>query len=238
MSVTAQFQDRSEAGRLLAAKLGHHAGKPAVVVLGLPRGGVPVACEVAGILNVPLDIFLVRGLGAPGYDEMVIGTVASRGVKILDREVVERLGISEEAAEATARAEQRELERQESIYRDGREPVALKDQTVILVDEGLATGSCIRAAVRALREREPKSITVAVPVGSPDTCRQMRSEADEVVCAMTPEPFFSVGTWYADFMEIPDEEITRLLKHAAHQRRAREARAKSDRLSIQEDIMA
>src|SRR4051812_14159936 len=166
MSVTAQFQDRSEAGRLLAAKLSHHAGNPTLVVLGLPPGGVPVAYEVAEGLNAPLDVFLVHPVNAAGYDELVVGVVASGNAKILDSEVVARLGIAEEVVEATAREQQQALERQERIYRNGSEPVAIKDQTIILVDEGLATGSGIRAAIGALRQRQPKKIIVAIPVGS------------------------------------------------------------------------
>ncbi|MDB6112215.1 MAG: putative phosphoribosyltransferase [Pedosphaera sp.] len=238
MSVTAQFQDRYEAGRLLASKLGHHAGDPSVVVLGLPHGGVPVAYEVAKALNAPLDVFLVHKLGVPGYDELAMGAIASGGVRVFNHEVIHRLGLSGSIIEAIAQERQKELQQREAVYRDGREPLAVENRTILLVDDGLATGSSMNAAIRALRQRRPKAISVAVPIGAADTCDQLRNEADEVVCVMTPEPFYSIGVWYSDFMQVPDEEISRLLRQAADDRRVREEREKSDRLSIQEDLMA
>lgn len=224
MTVTAQFQDRCEAGQFLATKLTHHAGDPSLVVLALPRGGVPVAYEVAKVLKAPLDIFLIRKLGVPGYEELSMGAVASGGLKIFNHEVIQHLGISEKIVEAITREKQQELEHRELIYRGKREPVALEGRTVILVDDGLALGASMRAAVHALRIKQPKSIIAAVPIGSADTCNQIRSEADEVVCGMAPDPFYSVGAWYSDFIQITDEEINHLLNHAAHERRMQQVR--------------
>jgi putative phosphoribosyl transferase len=238
MSVTAQFQDRYEAGRVLASKLGHHAGDPSLVVLGLPHGGVPVAYEVAEALHAPLDVFLVHKLGVPGYDELAMGAIASGGVRVFNHEVIHRLGLSGSIIEAIAQERQKELQQREEAYRDGRGPTAVENRTVLVVDDGLATGASMNAAIRALRQRRPRSISVAVPTGSVDTCNQLRNEADEVVCVMTPEPFYSIGVWYSDFMPISDEEISRLLKEATEERRVRAEREKSDRLSIEEDLMA
>jgi putative phosphoribosyl transferase len=238
MTVTAQFQDRYEAGRFLASKLDHFNNDPSVLILALPRGGVPVAYEVALALNAPLDVFLVRKMGVPGYEELAMGAVASGGVRILNHEVIQRLGISERMIEAMAQEKLQELERRERIYRADREAIPIEGRRVILVDDGLATGASMRAAVQAVRKRGPKSVNVAVPIGSADTCIQLKSEAEEVVCAMTPEPFYAIGAWYSDFMQIPDDEVSRLLDHAAHERRVRQVRAKNDRLSIEEDLMA
>lgn len=223
MTVTAQFQDRYEAGRFLATKLGHHVNAPSIVVLALPRGGVPVAYEVARALNAPLDVFLVKKLSMPGYEELTMGTVASGGVRILNGEAIHHLGISENMVEAMVQEREQDLQRREKLYRGERPAVEIEDSHVILVDDGLATGANMRAAVQALRERHPKSVTVAVPIGSADTCHQMAREADEVACAMTPDPFYSVGAWYSDFIQITDEEARQLLDHAAHERRARQA---------------
>jgi predicted phosphoribosyltransferase len=223
MTVTAQFQDRYEAGRFLATKLGHHADDPSLVVLALPRGGVPVGYEVAKALNAPLDVFMVKKLSMPGYDELSVGTVASGGVRILNSEAIHHLGTSENLVDALVLEREQDLQRRERIYRGERRPVEIEGRSVILVDDGLATGANMRAVVRALRERHPSSVTVAVPIGSDDTCHQMTREADEVICALTPDPFYSVGAWYSDFIQITDEEARQLLDHAAHERRARNA---------------
>ncbi|MDB6123011.1 MAG: Phosphoribosyltransferase [Pedosphaera sp.] len=237
MTVTAQFQDRYQAGRFLASRLSRYANNPSVLVLGLPRGGVPVAYEVACALNAPLDVFLVRKMGVPGYEELAVGAVASGGIRILNQEVIQRLGISERMIEAMAQEKLQELERRERIFRGNREPMEIEGRTVILVDDGLATGASMRVAIHAIQKRGPKAVVVAVPLGSGDTCTQLRNEADDVICGMTPEPFYTVGAWYSDFIQIPDEEINRLLDHAAHERRVRQVQAQKDRASVQEDLM-
>ncbi len=224
MTVTAQFQDRSEAGQFLAKKLAAHVGDPSLLVLAMPRGGVPVAYEVAKALHAPLDVFLVRQLGAPGYDELSMGAIASGGVRTLNDEVIRHFGISGNVIDAVAREKQRELERREKVYRGQREAFAVAGRTVILVDDGLATGASMRAAVKALKTQRPKAVIVAVPIGSADTCNQLQREADEMVCGMTPDPFYTVGAWYSDFMQITDEEISQLLNHAAHERRIDQVR--------------
>jgi putative phosphoribosyl transferase len=238
MSVVAQFQDRSEAGRFLASRLCHYADDPSVVVLGLPRGGIPVAYEVARALNAPLDVFLVHKLGVPGYEDLAMGAIASGGVRVLNHEVIHRLGLSGGIVEAMVQERQQELTQREALYRDGREPAVVEGRKVILVDDGIATGACMRAAIRALRHKRPQTIVVGVPVASSDTCVQLGAEADEVVCAITPEPFYSIGAWYSDFMQVSDAEVGQLLKHAAHERRVREVEAKKGRLSMREDALA
>jgi putative phosphoribosyl transferase len=239
MTVTAQFQDRCEAGQFLATKLTEYADDVSLLVLAMPRGGVPVAYEVAKALRAPLDVFLVRKLGAPGYEELPMGAVASGGVRIFNDEVIQRLGISEKVIEAITREKQQELERREKIYRGPREPVAIAGRSVILVDDGLATGASMRAAVHALKTMQPKTIIAAVPIGSADTCNQIRSEADEVVCGIMPDPFYAVGAWYSDFMQITDEEINQLLNHAAHERRIQRVRqGQKDRQPDPENLMA
>jgi predicted phosphoribosyltransferase len=209
------FRDRFEAGRLLASQLADLANRPDVVVLALPRGGVPVGFEVARELNEPLDVFLVRKLGTPGQEELAMGAIASGGVRVLNREVVAALGISEQEIEAVARHEQRELERREHEYRGDRGPLDVRGRIAILVDDGLATGSSMRAAARALRQRRPAQIVVAVPVAARATCQDFEQEVDRVVCAFTPEPFFAVGQWYKQFSQTTDEEVRNLLKRAA-----------------------
>lgn len=209
---TARFVDRREAGAALAAMLQHHAGRPGVVVLALPRGGVPVGYEVAEALGAALDIFLVRKLGMPGHPEFAMGAIASGGVRVLSDDVVRMYGISAEAIERVARAEQAELERREREYRQNHAAVDVKDKTVILVDDGLATGSTMRAAVQAVRRQSPARVIVAAPVGAPSTCAEFRSLADEVVCARTPEPFSAVGLWYQDFTQTSDDEVQSLLR--------------------------
>jgi putative phosphoribosyl transferase len=216
------FQDRSDAGRFLAGKLAHHANDPSLVVLGLPRGGVPVAFEIATELDAPLDVFVVRKLGVPGYEELAMGAIASGGVRVLNDELIERLRIPISVIEAVTQVEEEELARCEAAFRDGREPAPIAGHTVILVDDGLATGASMRAAVDALRRKNPDHVIAAVPVGAKETCDQFRSEVDEIICGDSPEPFFAVGTWYANFLPITDDEVKRILNHAAHERRVRQ----------------
>jgi erythromycin esterase-like protein/predicted phosphoribosyltransferase len=207
------FRDRREAGRLLAAKVAGYANRPDVIVLALPRGGVPVAYEVANALDVPLDVFVVRKLGVPGYEELAMGAVATGGVRVLNDQLVTRLGIPEHVIKAVAAREQLELARRERVYRGGRPPPDVRGRTVIVVDDGLATGATMHAAVAALRQLQPARIVVAVPTASPEICQEMRAEADDVICAITPEPFHAVGLWYQDFSQTTDEEVHDLLAH-------------------------
>lgn len=205
------FTNRAEAGELLAARFTELADRDDAIVLALPRGGVPVGYEVARSLRVPLDVFVVRKLGVPGHEELAMGAIASGGVRLLNHEVVDGLGIPGELIEQVARREEVELERRERLYRGSRPPVSLSNKTVILTDDGLATGSTMRAAVAAIRRQEPAGIIVAVPVGAPSTCDDMRDVADDVVCLRTPEPFVAVGLWYRDFRETSDAEVRELL---------------------------
>jgi putative phosphoribosyl transferase len=209
------YANRRDAGAVLAAELKQYRGRSDVVVLALPRGGVPVGYEVARALDAPLDVFVVRKLGAPGHRELAMGAIASGGVRVLNRDVIGWYGISPAAIEATAREELAELERRERTYREGREPVDVKDRVVLLVDDGLATGSTMKAAVQAVRQRGPARIVVAVPVGAPQTCSGLQELADEVMCARTPEDFAAVGQWYADFEQTSDAEVRELLREAA-----------------------
>ena len=208
------FPDRAEAGRLLGLKLSKYAGRGDVIVLGLPRGGVPVAYEVARALRVPLDVFIVRKLGVPGFEELAVGAIASGGVRVLNEEVANALPNRDEIIEAVTKRESAELERREREYRDGRPAPELQGRTVILIDDGLATGATMRAAVKALRQRGAAKIVVAVPVGPPDTCREFEDEADEVVCASAPEFFQAVGQYYEDFSQTSDQEVRDLLASA------------------------
>jgi predicted phosphoribosyltransferase len=214
------FRDRTEAGRRLAAELAAYAGRPDVLVLALPRGGVPVAFEVARALHAPLDVFLVRKLGVPGHEELAMGAIATGGVRVMNSDVVRALHIPEEAIEAVAAEEQQELERRERLYRDDRPAPEVHGRTVILVDDGLATGSSMRAAVAALRYLRPARIVVAVPVAAPDTCTELQAEVDDVVCVRTPEPFYGVGLWYDDFSQTTDAEVHALLERAADEHAA------------------
>jgi predicted phosphoribosyltransferase len=211
------FHDRTEAGRVLAEKLMAYAHRADVLVLALPRGGVPVAYEVARELNAPLDVFLVRKLGVPGREELAMGAMASGGVRVLDKQVIRALGITQDVIEAVAKEERQELERRERSYRGDRPPPDVSGHVVILVDDGLATGSSMRAAIVAVRRQEPERIVVAVPVGSAETCAEFRSVADESVCARTPDPFIAVGFWYEDFSQTTDEEVRELLERAAQE---------------------
>ena len=213
------FASRREAGAELALKLRHYAGRGDVVVLALPRGGVPVAFEVAEALDAPLDIFIVRKLGMPGHREFAIGAIASGGVRVLNGDVVRAYGIPQRAIDAVAREEEAELIRREREYRRGSPLTDLRGRIVILVDDGLATGSTMRAAVQAVRHHAPARVIVAVPVGAPATCQEFADVTDETVCARTPEPFLAVGRWYLDFSETTDDEVRALLEeHAAHSR--------------------
>ena len=212
------FRDRTEAGQVLANRLVPYANRPDVLVLALPRGGVPVAYEVARMLHAPLDVFLVRKLGVPGHEELAMGALASGGARVLNEEVVRGLHISEEVIAAVAEREQEELARRERLFRGERPAPDVRGRTVILVDDGLATGSTMRAAIAALRQQGPARIVVAVPVGAYETCAELQMEADEVVCARTPEPFHAVGLWYDDFTQTTDEEVHELLARAAEER--------------------
>jgi predicted phosphoribosyltransferase len=208
------FRDRTDAGQHLAAKLAKYAKRPDVIVLALPRGGVPVAYEVSKQIGAPLDVFLVRKLGVPGYEELAMGAIASGGVRVINEDVVRQLDIPDEVIDAVAAEEERELERREHAYRGDRPPPDVNGRVVILIDDGLATGSTMRAAATALRKLGPARIVVAVPVSSPETCNEFRKEVDEIVCAVTPEPFRGVGMWYNDFSQTTDEEVRELLERA------------------------
>jgi predicted phosphoribosyltransferase len=205
------FLDRRDAGRRLAQKIAGYSNRPDVLVLALPRGGVPVAYEVARALNAPLDVFVVRKLGVPGYEELAMGAVATGGVRVLNNEIVEGLGIPASMIDAVAARERQELARRERLYRDGRPQPDVRGRTVILVDDGLATGATMHAVIEALRQQGPERIVVAVPTASPDTCEEMKRRADEVICAITPEPFHAVGRWYQEFSQTTDEEVRELL---------------------------
>jgi putative phosphoribosyl transferase len=209
-----RFRNRTEAGRELAGFLGAYANRPDVLVLALPRGGLPVAFEVAKALRAPLDVFLVRKLGVPGQEELAMGAIATGGVRVLNAEVVGYLGIPSSVIDQATEMEQRELNRREQRYRGSRPPAAVRGRTVILVDDGLATGSTMRAAVAALRMQGPARLVVAVPVSAPSTCDELKAEVDQIVCARTPEPFYGVGQWYEDFSQTTDEEVQSLLEQA------------------------
>ena len=217
------YRDRIEAGKRLAAELAEYANRADVLVLALPRGGVPVAFEVAEALHAPLDVFLVRKLGVPGHEELAMGAIATGGVRVINEDVVRYLNIPDEVIETVAMDEQRELERRERAYRDGRAAPDVQGRTVILVDDGLATGSTMRAAAVALRQQQPARIVVAVPVASSQTCDEFRAEVDDIVCAVTPEPFRGVGQWYEDFSQTTDEEVHDLLERAAGRGKPRRA---------------
>jgi predicted phosphoribosyltransferase len=209
------FSDRREAGAVLARQLESYKDRKDVVVLALPRGGVPVAYEVARALNAPLDVFVVRKLGVPAHRELAMGAIAPGGVRIVDNNIITSYGVSQAAVERVSREELAELERRERAYRSGRESVELSGRIVLLVDDGLATGSTMKAAVQAARARGPERIVVAVPVAAPKTCRELAEIADEIVCARTPEPFAAVGQWYVDFSQTSDAEVRELLRESA-----------------------
>jgi putative phosphoribosyl transferase len=213
--VPARFRDRRDAGRRLATNLATHAGRPDVIVLALPRGGVPVAFEVAQALAASLDVFLVRKLGMPGHEEFAIGAIASGGVTVLNEDTLREYGVSREQVADIVEAEQRELERREHRYRGDRAFPDLAGRTVILIDDGLATGSTMRAAVAALRHERPARVIVAVPTAPAETCEELRTIVDEMVCLITPDPFYAVGLWYEDFSQTTDEEVRELIESAA-----------------------
>ena len=211
---TRRFRDRTEAGRLLAQRLREYAGRDDVIVLALPRGGVPVAYEVAEELGAPLGVFVVRKLGVPGYEELAMGAIASGGLVVLDEGLVRRLGLNREQLQRTIEREVQELERREAAYDGRRGPPQLEGRTVILVDDGLATGSTMRAAALAVRQLNPARVVVAVPVAAEETCDEFRDVVDEVVCEVTPRPFRAVGLWYEDFSPTSDDEVRELLERA------------------------
>jgi len=210
------FADRVEAGRLLGAEVARRIGKRAdAIVLALPRGGVPVGYEVARALDAPLDVFIVRKLGVPGQEELAMGAIASGGVRVLNDEVLRYVPVSQRMIDMVAEREELELERREKSYRGKRPPVDVAGKTVIVVDDGLATGSTMRAAVRALQAMKPRAIVVAVPVSAPSTCEEFRTLVDEMICLRTPDPFQAVGLWYDDFTQTSDEEVHELLDGVA-----------------------
>ncbi len=208
------YRNRSAAGKHLATKLVSYANRDDVLILALPRGGVPVAFEVAKALHAPLDIFLVRKLGVPGHEELAMGAIATGGVRVLNDDTVEYLGIPPRLIDSITAIELRELERREVAYRGNRPKAAVRGKTVILVDDGLATGSTMRAAAEALRQQQPGRIIVAVPVSARQICDEYLMGVDEIVCAVTPEPFYGVGQWYEDFSQTTDEEVRQLLENA------------------------
>ena len=210
----AVFRDRVDAGRRLAEALRDYVNTPAIV-LALPRGGVPVAAEVASRLRLPLDVFVVRKLGVPGQPELAMGALASGGVRVMNDDVIRSLGIPGDVIEAVVQAEAAELQRREAAYRGTGAPLDVRAKTIILVDDGLATGATMRAAVKALRSQDAARIVVAVPIGAPETCNMLSLEADEVICAVAPEPFLAVGYWYDDFDQTTDEEVRALLSAAS-----------------------
>jgi putative phosphoribosyl transferase len=212
------FKNRQEAGRRLASRLGKYANREDVIVLGVPRGGVPIAFEVATTLNLPLDIFVLRKLGVPGHEELAFGAIGSGGVRVLNASVVEQLGISDLDIALVTRAEREELERRERLYRGNRPPLDVHGRTVILVDDGIATGSSLRAAIHALRQMKPAAVVIATPVAPQETCNRLRQEVDELVCVEMPEPFYGVGQFYHDFSQVSDEEVNELLDSDVGQR--------------------
>ena len=212
---TMRFRDRAHAGRVLASALAEYAGRDDVVVLALPRGGVPVAAELARQLGAPLDVLVVRKLGVPGHEELAVGAIAPGGVLVLDDRLVRRLGLTRADIEALVARELSELARRQAAFRDNRPPPDLEGKTVILVDDGLATGATMRAAAEAVRKEHPARIVVAVPVAAAETCDEFREDVDEIVCAFTPAPFQAVGLWYEDFTQTTDDEVRELLGHDA-----------------------
>lgn len=209
-----QFRDRTEAGKLLADKLAGYANRDDVLVLGLPRGGLPVAFEVARALAAPLDVLVVRKLGVPGEEELAMGAIAAGGARVLNENVVQVLGISDTTIEAVARKEQAELERRAQRYRGSRPPPEMSGRVVILVDDGIATGATMRAAIVAVRQQQPARIVVAAPAAAAETCETLRGEVDEVTCLLEPEIFWGVGAWYEHFPQLTDDEVRALLARA------------------------
>ena len=215
MHFSEMFLDRPDAGRQLAQKLSHYAGRDDVIVLALPRGGVPVAFEVARRIGVPLDVFIVRKLGVPGHEELAMGAIASGGVRVVNNDVIRALPNAELILDAVTEIEREELQRRELSYRGGRPAPEVRGRTVILIDDGLATGATMRAAVAALRQQGAAKIVVAVPVGAPSTCHDLAQQVDEIICAITPNSFIGVGQYYEDFSQTTDDEVRDLLARAA-----------------------
>ena len=211
----ATFRNRIDAARRLAAALEQYATSPNLLVLALPRGGLPVGYEIARAINAPLDVMLVRKLGVPGHEELAMGAIASGGIRILSEDIIAAFAIPERVIATVAANEEAELERRERTYRGHQPPPLIRGRTIILVDDGLATGSTMRAAAAALRSQQPERLIVAVPIAPAETCAALSREVDEVYCLMTPEPFFSVGTWYEDFSQVTDEEVRSLLEAAS-----------------------
>jgi len=209
-----KFKNRQEAGRQLALRLHQYAGCENVIVLGVPRGGIPVAFEVATSLRVPLDIFVLRKLGVPGHEELAFGAIGSGGIRVLNRDVIDNLSVSEVEIAAVTKSEQAELQRRERRYRGDRPPLSLAKRTVILVDDGIATGASLRAAIHGIRKMRPAAIVVATPVAPRLTCNLLRQDVDELVCVEVPEPFYGVGQFYQDFSQVSDEEVIQFLQHA------------------------
>jgi putative phosphoribosyl transferase len=209
------FSDRVEAGRVLASKLSKYKGRPETLILALPRGGIPVAFEVASALGLPVDVFVVRKLGVPGQEELAMGAIATGDVQVINYAVVDEFRIGQSTIDAVAQKEREELQRRETLYRGDRSPRTIQGKTVILIDDGIATGSTMRAAIAALRQIGPESIIVAVPVAAADTCRELSAEADEVICADTPTTFFAISQFYRKFEQTTDEEVRDLLARAA-----------------------
>ena len=208
------FRNRQQAGQILASRLEKYANREHVIVLGIPRGGVPVAFEVAKALNQPLDIFVLRKLGVPGYEELAFGAIGSGGVRVVNANLVAELGLSDVQVAAVIRTEQEELKRRETIYRGNRPPLEVRGRTVILIDDGIATGSSILAAIHALRQMQPAGIVVGTPVGPPDTVIRLQREVNELVCVEMPESFYGVGQFYVDFSQVSDQEVNELLDRA------------------------
>jgi putative phosphoribosyl transferase len=226
------FRNRQEAGQKLASRLGKYANREDVIVLGVPRGGVPIAFEVATALNLPLDIFVLRKLGVPGHEELAFGAIGSGGVRVLNASVMEQSGISDLDISLVTRAEREELERREGMYRGNRAPLDVRGRTVILVDDGIATGSSLWAAIHALRQMKPAAIVIATPVAPQGTVSRLQHEVDELVCLEMPEPFYGVGQFYHDFSQVSDDEVNELLDRAFQQRAEQpyhDARINADR---------
>jgi putative phosphoribosyl transferase len=205
------FTNRTHAGKELAKALAAYIDHPDSIVLALPRGGVPIAFEIANVLHAPLDVFIVRKLGAPGQPELAIGAIASGGLRVMNDDILRMLRVSEATIAATVAEEQKELERRERLYRGDRPAVKITEKIVIIVDDGIATGATMRAAVRALKEQKPRQLIVAIPTAAADTCDLLRQEVDKVVCLATPEPYIAVGRWYKDFAQTSDAEVQSLL---------------------------
>ncbi|MDM9381352.1 phosphoribosyltransferase [Chlorogloeopsis sp. ULAP01] len=209
--MTIKFHDRAEAGKMLARRLAAYANRPDVLVVALPRGGVPVAFEVAEALHAPLDICIVRKLGVPHHKELAMGAIAAGGIRVLNYDVISWLGISSKTIDEVATKELRELQRRDHVYRGERPPLDVRNRIVILLDDGIATGSTIRAAIAILRQQHPQRIVVAVPVAPLATCQELQTEVEEIVCLSTPEPLYAIGLWYENFSQTTDEEVRELL---------------------------